>query len=244
MNAEDDSRAALRAELAAEMEAWLFKEPYWGIDHALYWAATRDRKRMGEYFSPRERTVFGNTFRDGLMYMAMLDAKKSEIATRADIADIESAARRGLLVIEGKPDESSGWQSIPHGDWGGGPSFGGLSLFDGYAGPYAAAAGAVHKKIWINLRVRRQDVLRAFREGETEQPQAEEPEDVSLDDTIRAYAKLVVKPGMKKPERIEKIQQCFRDGGVDVPPATTRINEALAGTPYIKPRPSRRRHRP
>lgn len=148
-------------------EQWLFGEQFWGIDHALFWAATRDRKAMAKYFAgghSAETVAPTDPFRLTTLQLWLQERGRAY----AKIHDLETAARRGTITIEGQEDGEPVWKPIPSSHWAGGPSPGGLVILeDANRGPYAAVANQVpHRKVWTGLRVRRDQVTYAFPEDE------------------------------------------------------------------------------
>ena len=156
-----------RKELIAAKAQELFSEELWGMDHALFWAATRDRQAMAEYFASPERAVFGETFRDMQFAVLIHRLNRLGIERRASLEDLVKAARQGAIAIEGKKNGASDWTVIPSRNWAGGPSPGGLEIFENCArGPYASEPETPHRTVWTKLRVSRQQVMDAFPEQE------------------------------------------------------------------------------
>lgn len=157
-----------RQDLALAKANNLFTETLWSIDRALFWAATRDRNAMAEYFSSSERAIFLETFSDGQLKNLVEHLNRLGTSRRASIDDLVEAARRGTVTIEGRENSASGWTPIHSGDWGGGESHGGLAVFDdSVRGPYASDPDIGPRKVWNDLRLPRQQVMDAFPEQET-----------------------------------------------------------------------------
>lgn len=141
----------------------LFAETYWGIPHAFCWAATRDREALGLYFAPAPGKAFRSLFPAGELTSLRLWMMERYSPLLASVDSIEDAARLGRIHIEGKKYGRSSWRPIPAGDWGGGAYQGGLTLLerDDMGGIYAADSFP-HRKWWTHLRVKREEMLRAF----------------------------------------------------------------------------------
>ena len=158
-----------RKELIAAKAHELFSEEFWYMDHALFWAATRDRQAMAEYFASAERAVFGATFRDMQFTVLVQHLNRHGIERRASLEDLVKAARHGAFTIEGKKNGASDWTVIPSRNWAGGLSPSGLHIFeDGARGPYASELETPHRTVWNELLVSRQQVMDAFPEHEPE----------------------------------------------------------------------------
>jgi hypothetical protein len=166
---DDEQRREKERELVAAKLHELFSEPIWTMDHALFWAATRDRQAMAEYFASAERAVFGATFRDMQFTVLVQHLNRHGIERRASLEDLVKAARHGAITIEGKKNSASEWTPIPSRDWAGGPSPGGLEISeDSVRGPYASEPEEPHRIVWKRLCVSRQQVMDAFPEHEPE----------------------------------------------------------------------------
>lgn len=171
-----DAEAAALTSGERVANADLFAETYWGIPHAFCWAATRDPEALGLYFAPAQGQAFRAAFPAGELTSLTLWMMERYSPLLANVESIEDAARLGRIEIEGKKYGRSSWRPIPAGDWGGGAYQGGLTLLgsDDMGGIYAADSFP-HRKWWTHLRVKREDMLRAFRadEGHDRQGQAE-----------------------------------------------------------------------
>jgi hypothetical protein len=156
-----------RQELADAKANSLFSESTWSIDRALFWAATRDRNAMAEYFSSDDRAVFREVFRDDQLRAVSEHLNRLGTTSRATLDDLIKAARHGDISIEGRERGASSWTLINSGDWGGGESPGGLEIFENSDhGPYASDPDVRHRQVWNDLRVYREQVIDAFPEHE------------------------------------------------------------------------------
>jgi hypothetical protein len=142
----------------------LFGETYWSIPQALCWAATRSAKAMARYFIPAPRDTFSDVFYRDEIHALLMSMKRDYSPLRANVEDIETAARLDRIQIEGREDGRSPWRPIPKGDWGGGQYSGGLKLGQrNHNGGIEAADQSLPRKVWTDLRVRRAQVMSVFR---------------------------------------------------------------------------------
>lgn len=192
------------------MERWLFSESeeYWDIPHALFWAATRDRKGMARYFAPGPGKAFQDAFRgDELASLTVWLKDNYPHPLLADIASIEDAARHGRIEIEGKEDGRFPWRPIPAGDWGGGLYKGGLALFESdYKDGIYAADPFPHQKVWTHLRVKREAMTGAFSAGEGHDQPSQPVADVA---TLSA-------PLVRKAEKYVSAADYYRQNEADI----------------------------
>jgi hypothetical protein len=159
----------------------LFEETYWSIPQALCWAATRSAKAMARYFTPAPGHTFSDVFYRDEIHALLMSMKRDYSPLRANVEDIETAARLDRIQIEGREDGRSPWGTIPLGNWGGGQYSGGLKLRQRDHNGGIEAADPVdpssNRKLWTHLRVKREDMLRAFEPNKGQdrpgQPEAE-----------------------------------------------------------------------
>ena len=150
-----------RQSLWDKTEQWLFSEPLWALVHALFWAVTLERKEMAKYFAGGEPAESGDP---PIPLTTVVSVLKGRGFVHADIRELETAARRGAITIEGREDGEPNWKQIPWGDWAGGPSSGGLEVLEHDSGALYAASkfGVRPRRTWTDLRVSREQVMSAF----------------------------------------------------------------------------------
>jgi hypothetical protein len=241
-----------RQALWDKTEQWLFSEPLWALPHALFWAVTRDRKAMAEHFAGCELAPSGDP---PIPLTTVVSVLIGRGFVHADICELETAARRGAITIEGREDGEPNWKQIPWGDWAGGPSSGGLEVLEHDSGaPYAASKFGVRpRRTWTDLRVSREQVMSAFpvtedpdRTGEPyapsaatqppEQDQAREPAANPLHVLIRKVADKLNTTDQPPPHakhfRASIMTEVKQEGAVS--PADSTIKEALKGTKHLR----------
>lgn len=242
-----------RQSLWDKTEEWLFSEPLWALVHSLFWAVTRDRKEMAKYFAGGEPA---GSVDPPIPLTTVVSVLKGRGFVHADIRELEAAARRGAITIEGREDGEPNWKQIPWGDWAGGPSSGGLEILEHDSGaPYAASTFGVRpRRTWTDLRVSREQVMSAFpvtedpdRTGEpyapsaatqlVEQDRARDPAANPLHVLIREAADRLNTSDLPPAGRALQFRDLIRaevkkKGAAS--PADSTIKEALKGTKHLR----------